>query len=302
MANSLSLYRAMLGPLFGSRGVTATLSDSIEAGSQNWTDDILEQFTRRRGEDPTPFLPALTGHVVESAETSDRFLWDFRKTIAELLAEYHYGQVTESVHAVGMKTYGEALEDHRPQLGDDIAMRSYVDIPMGAMWTMQKNAPPRATYASDLRGAASVAHVYGRPLVAAESMTSALAPWAFSPRDLRRVADLELALGVNRIVIHSSVHQPLLDKAPGLTLFIFGQYFNRNETWAEQARPWIAYLARNAVMLQQGRFQADVAYFYGEEAPITGLYGDTQVPDAPTRYGFDFVNEDHVLNMLAVSA
>ncbi len=300
MAKYLSLYREMLGPLFGSRGVTATLSDSIEAGSQNWTDDILEQFTRRRGYDPTPFLPALTGHVVESAETSDRFLWDFRKTIAELLAEYHYGQVTESVHAVGMKTYGEALEDHRPQLGDDIAMRSYVDIPMGAMWTMQKNAPPRATYASDLRGAASVAHVYGRPLVAAESMTSALAPWAFSPRDLRRVADLEFALGVNRIVIHSSVHQPLLDKAPGLTLFIFGQYFNRNETWAEQARPWIDYLARNAFMLQQGRFQADVAYFYGEEAPITGLYGDTQVPDAPTRYGFDFVNADIVLKLLTV--
>ena len=78
----------MLGPsLFGARGVSATLSDSIEAGAQNWTDDILEQFTRRRGYDPTPFLPALTGRVVESAEASDRFLWDFRQTIAELLAE-----------------------------------------------------------------------------------------------------------------------------------------------------------------------------------------------------------------------
>ena len=47
-----------------------------------------------------------------------------------------------------------------------------------------------------------------------------------------------------------------------MTLSIFGQYFNRNETWAEQARPWIDYLARNAFMLQQGRFAADIAYFY----------------------------------------
>ena len=123
-------------------------------------------------------------------------------------------------------------------------MRSYADIPMGAMWTMRKDAP-RRTYATDMKGAASVAHVYGRKLVAAESMTSALAPWNFAPRDLQRVADAEFALGVNRIVIHSCVHQPLVGKAPGLTLFIFGQTFNRNETWAEQAKPWVDYLARN---------------------------------------------------------
>ena len=165
MNTFLSMYQKMLGPsLFGARGVSATLSDSIEAGAQNWTDDILEQFTKRRGYDPTPFLPALTGRVVESAEASDKFLWDFRRTIAELIAESHYKQVTESVHERGLKTYGEALEDHRPSLGDDMAMRSYADIPMGAMWTMRKDAPPAATYATDLRGAASVAHVYGRRL------------------------------------------------------------------------------------------------------------------------------------------
>lgn len=301
MNTFLSMYQKLLGPsLFGARGVSATLSDSIEAGAQNWTDDILDQFTKRRGYDPTPFLPTLTGRVIEGAEVSDKFLWDFRRTIAELIAESHYKQVTESVHERGLKTYGEALEDHRPSLGDDMAMRSYADIPMGAMWTMQKDAPPAATYATDLRGAASVAHVYGRKLVAAESMTSALALWDFAPRHLQRVADAEFALGVNRIVIHSSVHQPLAGKSPGLTLFIFGQTFNRNETWAGQARPWVDYLARNAYMLQQGRFQADVAYFYGEESPLTGLYGDTVVADAPEHYGYDFVNADIVLNLLTV--
>jgi hypothetical protein len=301
MNTFLSMYQKLLGPtLFGARGVSATLSDSIEAGAQNWTDDILDQFTKRRAYDPTPYLPALTGRIVGSAEASDKFLWDFRRTIAELIAESHYKQVTESVHERGLKTYGEALEDHRPSLGDDMAMRRYADIPMGAMWTMRKDAPPAATYATDLRGAASVAHVYGRRMVAAESMTSALALWDFAPRDLQRVADAEFALGVNRIVIHSSVHQPLVGKAPGLTLFIFGQTFNRNETWAGQARPWVDYLARNAYMLQQGRFQADVAYFYGEESPLTGLYGETVVADAPEHYGYDFVNADIVLDLLSV--
>jgi hypothetical protein len=65
MNTFLSMYQKMLGPtLFGARGVSATLSDSIEAGAQNWTDDILDQFTKRRGYDPTPYLPALTGRIV----------------------------------------------------------------------------------------------------------------------------------------------------------------------------------------------------------------------------------------------
>ena len=76
-------------------------------------------------------------------------------------------------------------------------------------------------------------------------MTS-MNPWAHAPADLKRVIDLEFANGVNRPVVHTSVHQPLDDKQPGLSLFIFGQYFNRNETWAEMARPWVDYMARNA--------------------------------------------------------
>ena len=60
------------------------------------------------------------------------------------------------------------------------------------------------------------------------------------------------------------------------------------------------YLARTSYMLQQGRFQADVAYFYGEESPLTGLYGETVVADAPEHYGYDFVNADIVLNLLSV--
>ena len=69
--------------------------DSWEAGMQNWTDDILVEFQKRRGYDATPYLPALAGRVVGSAEISDRFLWDFRRTLADLFAENHYGTMAE---------------------------------------------------------------------------------------------------------------------------------------------------------------------------------------------------------------
>jgi hypothetical protein len=299
----LGSYFETLGPqLMGQHGVKALLTDSIEVGPYNWTPDLPAQFKRLRGYDPTPFLAALTGVMVGSAEQSDAFLWDFRRTLAELTAQSHYGQIAKSAHERGLTYYGESLEGTRVSIGDDMEMRQNADIPMSAMWTFSPEKGPRSNYVVDIQGAASVAHIYGQNLVAAESMTSAMVPWGFSPRTLKPIIDLEFALGVNRPVIHTSVHQPV-EKKPGLGLLIFGQYFNRHETWAEQAGPWITYIARNAHMLQQGKFAADVAYFYGEEAPLAGLYGEgLSLPkDVPRGYGYDFVNSDVLLHQLSAS-
>jgi hypothetical protein len=297
----LDMYREATGPeLFGKRGLRAILTDSIEVGASNWTPKMISQFKRLRGYDPVPWLPALTGVIVGSRSESDRFLFDFRRTLADLLASEHYGTVASVAHERGLVVYGEALEGGRPSLGDDIAMRSHADIPMAALWTWRPEAGPSIPYYADMKGAASAAHLYGRELVAAESMTSGMAPWAHAPSDLRRVIDLEFAYGINRPVIHTSVHQPVDDKQPGLSLMIFGQFFNRHETWAEMARPWIDYLSRNSLMLQQGRHFADVAYFYGEEGPLTGLYEHKPVADAPVHYGYDFVGPDALLGLLSV--
>ncbi|MGC4048416.1 MAG: glycosyl hydrolase [Paludibaculum sp.] len=300
----LGTYTEAAGPeLIGKRGVKALLTDSIEVGAYNWTAEMIAQFKRLRGYDPTPFLPALTGVVIGDSQQSDNFLWDFRRTLAQLTAQSHYGQIARTARERGLTYYGESLEGIRVSIGDDMEMRQNADIPMSAMWTYTPARGPRSNYVIDIRGAASVAHIYGQNLVAAESMTSAMVPWGFSPRILKPIIDLEFALGVNRPVIHTSVHQPLVGKKPGLALMIFGQYFNRNETWAEQAEPWVSYIARNAHMLQQGKFAADVAYFYGEEAPLAGLYGEggSLPKDVPTGYGFDFANSDVLLNKLTVA-
>ena len=298
----LSKYEGAVGKdLIGAHGVRALVTDSTEVGSSNWTPRMLEQFKRLRGYDARPWLPALTGVVIGNRARTDAFLYDYRRTLAELMAQEHYGTVAAVAHERGMKVYGEALESARVTLGDDMAMRRHADIPMAAMWTYRADLGPSPTAIADMRGAASVSHVYGQNLVAAESLTSAMAPWAFAPADLRPMIDMEFASGVNLPVIHTSVHQPLgEDRKPGLSLAIFGQYFNRNETWAGMARPWVDYMARSAWLLQQGRFHADVAYFYGEEAPLVSLYKGGQPLDAPRRYAYDFVNPDALLHKLAV--
>jgi len=299
----LDMYKDAAGSdLVGKRGVRALLTDSTEVGTFNWTPRMIEQFKRLRGYDPTPWLPALTGAIIGTRAESDRFLFDYRRTLGELHASEHYATVARIAHEYGLTLYGEAIEDRRAVIGDDMAMRRYTDIPMGALWVWSDENGVRPTLLGDMKGASSVGHFYGKTIVAAESMTSALAPWAMAPSDLRRVIDLEFAHGINRPVIHTSVHQPLDDKKPGLSLMIFGQFFNRHESWAEMAKPWVDYIARNSFLLQQGHNVADIAYFYGEEGPITALTAYGPLPDTPVRYAYDFVNADGLMEGLHVDA
>jgi hypothetical protein len=248
----------------------------------------------------TSWLPVLTGRVVESSESSDRFLWDFRATLADLLYENHYSLLAELLRKRGMGLYSESHESGRAFIGDGMRVKRDATVPMGAMWTQTQGVSrEQYGYNSDLRESASVAHLYGQNLVAAESLTASTGAWAWSPEDLKPTADIEMAMGLNRFIIHTSVHQPFVDKAPGFSLGPFGQWFTRLETWAEQAGPWIQYLARSSYLLQQGRFVADVAYYYGEDANVTSLFAD-KAPAVPEGYNFDFINSDALINLLSV--
>ena len=299
MDGYLDSYKVTVGAdWMGKRGIRYVITDSWEAGSQNWTDDMVAQFKKYRGYDPLPWMPVLAGRVVESAAASDQFLWDFRKTIADLISDEHYGQVQASLEERGIGHYGESHENGRAFVADGMEVKKLDDIPMAAMWTQSPGVnKEQFAFNADDRESASVAHIYGQNLVAAESMTAAAAPWAWSPATLKPTADQEFLNGINRIVIHESAHQPLVDKAPGLTLGPFGQWFNRNETWAQQARPWIDYLARTSYLLQQGHFGADIVYFYGEDSNLTAIFRD-KAPNIPAGYGFDYINADGLIHEL----
>ena len=304
MNNYLDSYKDTVGAdMMGKRGIKYVITDSWEAGAQNWTDDMIAEFKQRRGYDPTPWMPVLTGQIVGSAAESDAFLWDFRKTIADLTADEHYGQVEASLKARGMGHYGESHESGRAFIADGMEVKKLDDIPMGAMWTQVPGVNKiQYDYNADDRESASVAHIYGQNIAAAESMTAAAAPWAWSPATLKPTADQELLNGINRFVIHESAHQPLVGPGtkPGLTLGPFGQWFNRNETWADEARPWVDYLARSSYMLQQGHFAADLVYFYGEDSNLTAIF-NKKAPNVPAGYGFDYINADGLIHELSVS-
>ncbi|HWV12524.1 MAG TPA: glycosyl hydrolase [Sphingobium sp.] len=295
----LDKYRDASGGRLGQAGISNMIFDSWEAGTANWTPAMLEQFKRLRGYDAVPFLPTLAGYVVDDAETSDRFLWDFRRTQQELLKTEHYDRLSTELHKAGMIRYGESHEGSPHVIGDGMEMKASADVPMAAMWVRGAPGEFQPQPFADIRESASVANIWGRKLVAAESLTAAGAPWSLSPRLLKPYADLMMLAGINSFILHSSVHQPLIGKAPGLVLGPFGQWFNRNDTWAEQAGPWVSYLARSSYLLQQGQAVNDVAIFYGEGSSIVALFGE-KPPAIPAGLQYDYVNADALKTRLSV--
>lgn len=246
-------------------------------------------------------MPALQGQIVNSSAETERFLRDWRRTLGQLVVENLYDQMTDILDTYHMGRYTESHENGRVYLTDGMDVKRRSSVPMAAAWMPNETgASTPAMSQADIRESASVAHIYGQNIVAGESLTAPGGPgksYAYHPANMKFIADMEMYSGLNRFVIHTSVHQPVDDKIPGLGLGPIGQWFNRHENWAESAWAWMDYLGRSSYMLQQGHYVADVVYYYGEDNCITGLYGE-QLPDVPAGYSYDFINSDALLNLL----
>ena len=275
------------------------LTDSYEAGQMTWTRNMFAEFKERRGYDLFPWLPALTGQILSGTDATERFLFDWRQTLAELFTE-NYDRLGDLAREAGMLgRYTESHENGRVFVGDGMDLKRSADIPMSAIWMDDAGTGSTLAMAkADIRESASVAHVYGQNLVAAESFTTSGRggkSYSYCPENMKYTADVALSCGLNRFVIHESSHQPSDTYVPGLDLIGYGQWFNRHDTWAEEARAWTDYLARSSFLLQQGRFKADILYYYGEDNCITGLFGH-ELPDIPAGYAYDFIQPSGLQN------
>lgn len=298
----LDTYKDALGGSL--RGLDYLMMDSYEAEQQTWTPAMCEEFGARRGYDLLPWLPVLTGEILESAERSEQFLLDWRKTISELYAG-NYDRVSRIAREYGLKgRYTESHENGRVYVVDGMDVKRKAEIPMSACWIPTPGAGSTLEMSrADIRESASVAHLWGQNLVAGESLTTSGMggkAWSYDPRSLKRIADDEMAQGLNRFVIHESAHQPVDSLRPGLGLMVFGQWFNRHETWAQEARAWTDYLARSSYLLQQGRAVVDVLIYYGEDTNVAAEFG-LGLPDyVPAGFNYDFINPTGLKELLTV--
>jgi len=274
---------ADVGPAAG-RVLTVTHIDSWENGAQNWTARMPEEFRARRGYDLLPFLPVMTGRVVESLEISERFLWDLRQTISDLVVENYAGHLQTLARRGGLRLTIEAYGGPC----DDLRYAGRCDEPMGEFWI-------GGSALNVCKGMASAAHTYGKPIVGAEAFTADdRERWRDHPASIKALGDRAFCEGINRFVFHRYALQPWPDRRPGMTMGPWGVHYERTQTWWEMTPPWHTYLARCQFMLRQGRFAPDICYLQPEAAP-QGAHDHRR-----RGYDFDQCSAEVVLTRMAV--
>jgi hypothetical protein len=265
------------------------VEDSYETGGQNWTDGLAAKFKTVYGYDPLPYLPTLKGYVVGSQDQSDRFLWDLRRFIADRVAYDYVGGLRDVSHQHGLTTWLENY-GHWGFPGEFLQYGGQSDEVGGEFWSE-----------GDLgnienRAASSSAHIYGKTKVSAESFTAGGGLYLRYPYLLKKRGDRFFTEGINNTLLHVFISQPSDDKMPGINAN-FGTEFNRHNTWFNYMDLFTAYLKRTNLMLQQGKYVADVAYFIGEDAPkMTGVTD----PKLPFGYSYDYINAEVIKNRVKV--
>jgi hypothetical protein len=260
--------------------------DSWECGSQNWSPAFLAEFQKRRGYDLRPWLPVMAGVPINSADQSERILFDVRQTISELLADSFFATMAELAHEQGCQFSAECVAP--TMVADSMRHFGIVDIPMGEFWFRS----PTHDKPNDMRDAISAGHIYGKPIIQAEAFTELRMAWDEHPGMLKALGDSQLALGANRLVYHVFNHNPWLDRRPGMTLDAIGLYFQRDQTWWSTVKAWTDYHARCQALLQLGTPVVDIAVFTGEEVPSRAVLPETLTTTLPGIMGEEAVERE----------
>jgi len=261
--------------------------DSWEMGAQNWSDNFREEFKNRKGYDLLPFLPVYAGQIVGSEEISERFLWDMRVTAQELILENHAEYIKKLGQQYGL---GLSIEPYDMTPCADLDLGAVADVPSCEFWL--KGYGFNSSFSCI--EATSIAHVKGKPIVAAEAFTAdSREGYAAYPGFLKNQGDWAFAAGINQFIYHTFVHKALGEHLrPGMTMGPYGVHWDRGQTWWSMVSDYHKYISRCSFVLQQGQTVADILYLTPEGAPHvfrpphSAMEGNDTIPDRK-EYNFD---------------
>lgn len=264
--------------------------DSHEAGPQNWTPGMENDFSKLRGYDMKRYLPVMAGLVVGSRDESDGFLFDLRRTISDLITNNYYGEFNRLANSEGLELTAQAVGGALCMAGDNIEVKKLVDKPQGEFWAYQTEG----NY--DIKDCASAAHVYGKQIASGEAFTDAT--YRHSLSDIKSLADYAWCFGINEFVVCASTYQPWTDRIPGNTANGRQYCLNRNNTFWQMSKPFWDYQSRGSYMMRQGKPVADLCLYLGENVPVRTLAH--KLPDIPKGFDFDSFTTDVLLNRMSV--
>ena len=289
--------------------------DSHEAGPQDWTATMLNDFRRLRGYDMRPFLPTLAAGLIlrtggqtpcanspltshPSPLTSHRFLYDLRRTISDLITVNYYGEFNRLCRAEGLTLTAQAIGGALCMAGDHIEVKRLVDKPQGEFWGYQTEG----NY--DIKDCSSAAHVYGKQIASGEAFTDI--NYKHSLAQIKSLADYAYCFGINEFVVCAVAYQPWtpashpspLTPHPFINTANGRQYvLNRLNTQWPMSKPFWDYQARTSWMLRQGKPVSDLCLYLGDDVPKRIL--PHLLPAIPQGYDFDACTTDALLHRMS---
>ncbi len=285
------------GPLAGT--VLKQLeTDSWECGGMNWSPDFAQDFQNYCGYDPIPYLPVIAGKIVQNRQASNAFLADLRKTLAECVSQNHYKVFADYAAKYNLGIQPESAGPHAGPM-DGIKNYSHSDIMMSEFWvpSPHRPTPPERFF---VKQASSAAHIFGKRYVGAESFTSIGPHWNdVLWKSQKPSMDHEFCSGLNMVFFHTFTCSPKEMGLPGQEYFA-GTHINPQVTWWDYSDAFIDYINRVQYLTQQGKFVADVLYYYGDHVPNIARLKEADPSGAMPGYDYDITNEDVVLELKVV--
>ena len=272
--------------------LTGICMDSHEAGPQNWTVGFEREFKRLRGYDMMPFLPVMAGFVVSSVEVSDKFLFDLRHTINDLITDNYYGEFNRLCRSEGLTLTAQAIGGALCMAGDAISVKRVIDKPQAEFWGYQTEG----NY--DIKDCSSAAHLYGKQIASGEAYTDVT--YKHTLEQIKNLADYAYCFGINELVVCASAYQPWVRKAgePVKVNTANGRQYvlNRQNPFWPLSKPFWDYQARCSWILRQGKPSSDICIYLGDDIPVRTL--SHKLPDIPPGYDFDAFTTDALLNRM----
>lgn len=231
-------------------------NDSYEVYKADWTDDLFEQFARRRGYKLEVHLPEFLSD--ERTEATARIVSDYRETVAELLLENFTRQWTEWAHAHGTLTRNQA----HGSPGNLIDLYATVDVPecegFGisdfGIRGLRKDSLTRRNDSdlSMLKYASSAAHIAGKPYTSSETFTWLTEHFRTSLSQCKPDLDLMFVSGVNHTYFHGTTYSPAQAAWPGWKFYASVDMSPTNSLWRD-APAFFDYITRCQSFLQMGK-------------------------------------------------
>lgn len=229
---------------FGKQPPYAVFSDSLEVYGTDWTGDFLEQFKKRRGYDLTPYLPLLWD---TKGETAAAVRHDWAQTQTELADERYLSQIDAWARA------------HHTRFRSQSYGIPAVSLSSNRLVQLPEGEGPQFRDFSFTRLATSAGHLYGRPVISAETWTWLHSPaFAATPLDMKAEADRMLLEGVNQFIGHGWPYTPPGTPEPGYS-FYAAAVFNDHNPWWNVMPEVTSYLTRMSWLMRQGEPANQVA-------------------------------------------